>query len=288
MELEDKHGMLYRIDGKLNEVVGHYYHIYNTGNEPVAKHLSPSLEIMLVFNFGTPISISFNNAASSSEIQKGCAVIGPLRKMLNYELRPGADAIAVNFRLSGFYRLFKVPLNNFDGQTVYDPAQLTDKFSFEELWTSLSDMKELKARLSMISGYLVHYIHEMDDAAQPLIDGEHYFSNPATHPVKAIASDANLTERTVQIRFQKYAGYSPKELLRFLRFKMVIGRLTGSEDKTPDIFEIVTAFNYHDQSHLIKDFQHFLGTTPQQFLKDLKGKEFFTVGSGSTSPDSIK
>nr|WP_315221797.1 AraC family transcriptional regulator [uncultured Flavobacterium sp.] len=288
MQKDDKNGMLYLIDGSLNEVISHYYHIYNPDSQNVLKHLSPSLEILLVFNFGTNIQISFNNSTSPHEIKKGCAVIGPIRKMLNYELKEGADAIIVNFRLSGFYRLFKVPLNNFDGETVYDPDQITDQFSFNELFKTLLEMNDLKARLSIISSFIVHYIHEMDDAAQPLIDGEHYFYNPATHPVKAIASDANLTERTVQIRFQKYAGYSPKELLRFLRFKMVLGRLIDDKEKITDMFEIISAFNYHDQSHLIKDFQHFLGTTPQQFIKDLKGKEFFTVGSGTKNPDTFE
>lgn len=288
MQLDDKNGRLYLIEGSLKEVVSHYYHIYNAASETVLKHLSPSLEMLLVFNFGSSVSISFNNSVSPHEVKKGCAVIGPVRKMLNYELKEGADALIVNFRLSGFYRLFKVPLNNFDGQTVYDPDEITDKFSFSELWKTLSEISDLKARLSIISSFIVHYIHEMDDAAQPLINGEHYFYNPSTHPAKAIASDANLTERTVQIRFQKYAGYSPKELLRFLRFKMVLGRLMNAKEKSTDIFEIVAAFNYHDQSHLIKDFQHFLGTTPQQFIKDLKGKEFFTVGSGTKNPDTFE
>lgn len=288
MEQEDKNGMLYMVDGSLNAVISHFYHIYHNVGVPVIKHLSPSLEMLLIFNFGTSIPISFNNASSTKVIKKGCSVIGPLKQMLNYELNEGADSIVVNFRLSGFYSLFNVPLNNFDGQTVYNPDELTGKYSWHELYETLSEITDVKARLTIIADYVAHYISEMDAAAQPLIDGEHYFYNPATHPVKAIASDAKLTERTVQIRFQKYAGYSPKELLRFLRFKMVIAQLTNTQEKMPDMFEIVTAFNYHDQSHLIKDFQQFLGTTPQQFIKDLKGKEFFTVGSGPKSLDVIE
>ena len=288
MEQEDKNGMLYKVEGSLNAVISHFYHIYHNGGAPVIKHLSPSLEMLLLFNFGTSIPISFNKASSTQVIKNGCSVIGPLKQMLNYELNEGVDLIVVNFRLSGFYSLFNVPLNNFNGQTVYNPDELTGKYSWQELYETLYDITNIKARLTIISDYVAHYIHEMDNAAQPLIDGEHYFYNPAIHPVKAIASDANLTERTVQIRFQKYAGYSPKELLRFLRFKMVIARLITANEKMPDMFEIVAAFNYHDQSHLIKDFQQFLGTTPQQFIKDLKGKEFFTVGSGPRSPDIIE
>ena len=279
--------MLYRIDGDLSEAISHFYHIFHTGGDPVTKHLSPSLEMLLLFNFGTDIPISFNNSSISYDLQKGCSIVGPLKQMLNYRLSPGADVIVVNFKLNGFYRLFQVPLNSFDGQTAYDPDGLTDGFSWHELWLEMSNIVDVRARLSILRGYLSHYINEIDDAAQPLVGSAHFFHDPSTHPVKAIASEARVTERTIQIRFQKYAGFSPKELLRFLRFQMVISRLLTSPKRSYDMIGIVTAFNYHDQSHLIKDFQHFLGTTPQQFIRDLKDKEFFLIGSGPNDTETV-
>lgn len=108
---------------------------------------------------------------------------------------------------------------------------MSDRFSWQELNETLSSITDIRTRITIISDYVAHYIYEIEDALQPLIDGEHYFYNPATHPVKAIASDAKLTKRTIQILFQKYAGYSPKELLRFLRFKMVLGQLISSQEK---------------------------------------------------------
>jgi len=284
---QDKNGMLYRIAGSLSEVISHFYHIFHAGGEPVVKHLSPSLEMLLVFNFGTVIPISFSNSSNSYDLQKGCFVLGPLRQMLNYELKPGADVVVVNFKQSGFYRLFKVPLNSFDGQTAYDADRLTNGFSWHELWVELSKITEVRARLSILRGYLSHYINEKDDDAQPLVDSEHFFYNPLIHPVKAFASAAKVSERTIQVRFQKYAGFSPKELLRFLRFQTVINRMLSSPGKSFDMIEIVAVFNYHDQSHLIKDFQHFLGTTPKHFIKDLKGKEFFIIGSGPNDTETI-
>ena len=136
----------------------------------------------------------------------------------------------------------------------------------------------IEARLKVISNYVQMFMDENDDAVQPLLNGEHYFYDPLIQPVKAIAADAQLTERTIQLRFQKYTGYSPKELLRFLRFKEVIDRLMTTQHKEINLFEIVLDFGYHDQSHLIKDFQHFLGTTPQYFIKRLNDKEFCVAG----------
>jgi AraC-like DNA-binding protein len=280
MERPDQNGTLYAVEESLKEVVNHYYHVYNFDGGPVIKHLSPNLEIMLIFNFGTPVHISFNQALAEYELKKGCLVLGPLRKMLNYELNPGADAIIVNFKLNGFYRLFKVPVNELNAELLIDPDTLTDKHRFADLWQELSNLTDLQTRLTMISSYAIAFMDENDQGVKPLLNGEHYFYNPAVQPVKAIADDTQLTERTIQLRFAKYAGYSPKELLRFLRFKMVVERLMNDQDKTTDMFDIIVAFGYHDQSHLIKDFKHFLGTTPQYFIKKLKDKEFYVAGQG--------
>ena len=92
--------------------------------------------------------------------------------------------------------------------------------------------------------------------------------------MRAIAQDSNLSERTVQLRFKKYLGYSPKELIRFLRFKQVIQSIQQQQSSQVDWYALVEQFGYHDQSHLIKDFKQYLGMTPQKFVKDIAGKEF--------------
>ena len=61
-----------------------------------------------------------------------------------------------------------------------------------------------------------------------------------------------------------------------------------AEENDIDKFGIILNFGYVDQSHLTKDFQHFLGTTPQNFIKNLKGKEFFMTGHGPKSQDPIR
>ena len=65
----------------------------------------------------------------------------------------------------------------------------------------------------------------------------------------------------------KYVGYSPKELLRFLRFKQVVAYILQNKGKKTDWIEIANKFGYFDQSHLIKDFKHYTGASPKDFIK---------------------
>lgn len=275
MEHLDLNGQFYEVQHPLNEVVSHFYHLYTAADsDNVLKHLSPNFDMLMLFNFGSPIRFSFNDEVLNDTVIKRTSVIGPLRKMLNYELQAGADAIVVNFTLNGFYRLFKIPLNSLAPDEITDPDILIDKTCFAELWEQLSVLNDIYHRLQLIGSYAASFISASEPSALPLLSGSSYFHQPMIQPVKAIAADTALTERTIQQRFQKYAGYSPKELLRFIRFKKVVDQLINQKDKQADLFELIETHGYHDQSHLIKDFNHFLGTTPRKFIKDLVGKGF--------------
>ncbi|NQX39545.1 AraC-type DNA-binding protein [Pedobacter steynii] len=276
---------LFEVEAPLNGILSHFYQFQTSATaETIVQHLSPNFEMLLVFNFGAPIRISFNQEEVGTAIILRTAAIGPLRKLLNYELAPGSHAIIANFTLNGFYRLFKIPMNELGTEEVFDLDVLIDKTCFLELWEKLAALKDLREKIQLLSTYTAQFIEPTDAASKPLLEAVPYFHNPMVQPVKAIASETNLTERSIQLRFQKYVGYSPKELLRFLRFKDVIHQMMNQRDEKLNLFELIQMHGYHDQSHLIKDFRHYLGTTPQKFLKEMLGKGFCVSKSDGHLP----
>lgn len=275
-------GTHFEPDTPLNQCIKHFYCIRSLSDaEPVIQHLAPNLEMMLIFNFGKPVRISFGNERfEEKEIEK-IALFGPLRKMLNYEILPDTDVIIIVFNPNGFYRLFQLPMNEIGGEDIVDPDNLLGITGFRVLWEALDNLPGLTERIQLLKEYGNTFIHDSDDAANTLNAGINYFYNPLLQPVRAIARDADVSERTIQSRFKKYLGYSPKELIRFIRFKQVINSLHSSESKEIDWYALIERFAYHDQSHLIKDFHLYLGTTPQKFVRDILGKEFCVTKPGS-------
>jgi len=51
------------------------------------------------------------------------------------------------------------------------------------------------------------------------------------------------------------------------------------EENDIDKFGIILNFGHFDQSNLTKDFQHFLGTTPQNFIKNLRERSSLLPGT---------
>ena len=278
MEQTDINGALFSVEAPLEEVINNFYHLFVVSDgEPITRHVCPNLEMMLIFNFGVPVRISFHNNALETEVIRRTAVIGPLRQMLTYELLPGADALVVNFKFNGFQRLFGMPLTGLTGEDRKGPEVLTDDSRFDKLWEELTALPTSEQRVSLLKQSAIGLLKDNEQVLQTIISNLAQFFNPCVDPVKAIAADTRLSERSIQLKFQKHTGYSVKELLRFLRFKEVIAYILARSNQKIAIFDLIAKHDYHDQSHLIKDFQYFLGLAPQHFIKNLNNGSFCVV-----------
>jgi AraC-like DNA-binding protein len=278
MEQTDINEALFLVEAPLEDVITSFYHmIVASDGAPITRHVCPNLEMMLVFNFGIPVRFSFHNNPLDTEVIGRSAVIGPLRQMLNYELLPGADALIVNFKFNGFQRLFGMPLTGLTGEGLAGAELLADDSRFDRLWKELAALPTSEQRVSYFKQAAIGLLKENDKVVQTVISKLAQFFDPCVDPVKAIAADTRLSERSIQLKFQKHTGYSVKELLRFLRFKEVIAYILARSNQKIAIFDLIARHDYHDQSHLIKDFQYFLGLAPQQFIKNLNNGSFCVV-----------
>ena len=259
---------LIEADERLTTVFSHFYCVQHSAQAAtMQQQLLPNYEMLLVFNFGPDIPASLGD---DHYVIRQTAVLGPLEKMLRYELPPGADLIVVTFTLNGFYRLLGVPMHQLRAAESENSDVLLNNSSFGDLWQQVALMTDLADRLQRISEYALSHLSPNDAAARSLLDTIPYFNQAtAVDPVKAVAQTHRVSTRSIQLRFQTQLGYSAKELLRFLRFKKVLHFLYQQPPTSVDWLTIVLEFGYHDHSHLISDFRYFVGITPRQFLNQL-------------------
>lgn len=249
-------------DSRLQGVVDHFYSVRIPPHSAISiQHLSPNLELMLVFNFGHAIRYSFGKNPIAEQTFHHVMLIGPLRQMLNYELKPGDDLLIAGFTLDGFFRFLSLEKISIESLTAGE--SILPLPELEALHTSLVPNRD--QRTEVLTQHILRVLSPSAEAALPLLESAGLFLQTSRSPVKVMADQHSLSERTVQLRFKKYVGYSPKELLRFLRFKQVLLSLIQQPDQS--WFDLVVTFGYHDQSHFIKDFKHYTGLSPKEFRK---------------------
>lgn len=261
-------GKRYQVDPRLAGVLSHFYVITTPEDmPPQVQHLSPNLEMMVVFNFGPPVSFSFGDEEIGAHAIEDIGILGPLRRMMNYELLPNADLLILPFVFDGFYRFFSLSPESLDRAVSQEEELASHTKRLEEVWRLLAGINTPEKRIEVLTDYLLINISRSGEASQQMLDSVADIHNPVVNPVKVIADRYAISERTIQLRFKKYVGYSPKELIRFLRFKQVLSYLLGHTGEKVNWFDIIVQFGYHDQSHLIKDFKYYTGISPQQFIQ---------------------
>lgn len=258
-------------DDRLTEVIRHVYCVQQSAQAPAAvpKQLLPNFEMMLGFNFGPDMPITLGG---EPYIIRKTVAIGPLQKVLHYNVPPGADLMIVVFSFNGFRRLIGKSMHELEGMNVFDPDLLVAESCFQDLWVQMVALPSVEERVACLQEYIVQHIAPVDADTYIMIDGSSLFANPAVDPVKVIAQTRQVTPRTIQVRLKANLGMTAKEITRFLRFKKVITQLVEEYPAPPDWASLVFTHGYHDQSHLIKDFHQFTDMAPGEFIRQLAGQ----------------
>jgi transcriptional regulator GlxA family with amidase domain len=97
-----------------------------------------------------------------------------------------------------------------------------------------------------------------------------------------VARRSAMTMRTLQRRFHREVGLSPKIYQRVVRFRRAFRML--SEAGGGSWAQVAVRNGYYDQAHLIRDFSHFAGASPRSFFgsSHTLAQAFSTANHGGT------
>lgn len=84
--------------------------------------------------------------------------------------------------------------------------------------------------------------------------------------IEPLARRLGVTTRTLQRRFARAVGITPKQLARIVRFQRVFA---AWRDDPASLSRVALECGYFDQSHLVRDFRDFAGAPPAGFLAAL-------------------
>lgn len=86
--------------------------------------------------------------------------------------------------------------------------------------------------------------------------------------VAAVGERLGWTRRRLARRFEERVGVTPKRFARVRRFQRLLGAVTAGAagyGRAPDWARLAIEHGYHDQAHLIHDFQAFAGLSPTAY-----------------------
>lgn len=196
--------------------------------------------------------------------KKGPAILfGPNSRGFSVCARGGFIVVGVALRASGWAALFEAKADNF----------IDDMFALEDIWGSgvadlcrdlIADNPDddvivsaiencVRDRLKVVGNYIVDPVMARFEK-MAILD--------STTRVADVAERLGLSGRALERRCAATFGLSPKAILRRSRFLDMAAAVRGFSD--PSAKERA-ALRFSDQSHLNREFRHFIGLTPGQF-----------------------
>ncbi|MBF0550716.1 MAG: AraC family transcriptional regulator [Deltaproteobacteria bacterium] len=225
------------------------------------------------FNLADPIEFAAH-APESATVRRSC-IWGPMTQPMRIKPTNRVEIFGVCFRPGGAYPFFFCPA----AELVNASAGIDDLWGAPGL--GLVDGIQYGCRTTRDRMDLLdrHFLHRLEQnrrqdaglaAALDIVD-----AHKGQVSIDHLARLAGLSRRQLERCFKERVGMSPKQLCRSLRFKNVFKHLATF---TADSWvSTALACGYYDQSHMIRDFKHYTGTSPAAFFtRPGAGEQFFT------------
>lgn len=192
----------------------------------------------------------------------------PSTYLYGQTLEPMELHVDGTFRMIGF-QLFPFVLNRFFNvnpkELKNDCFDLSSMQSWNKVEKQLFSTDEIAQQIEIIGTYLyelfISHKEQLDfvirDSLALILD------NNSQITVNELAEKSNLTIRTLQRKFIKEVGVSPKDFIQITRFQESFKQLAGED--YAKLTDIVYANGFADQSHFIRVFKTFAGKTPSNF-----------------------
>lgn len=205
---------------------------------------------------GIVFFINNKNQISTLEIKNGF-VKGQNTKPIRFHLEPNFHLFGIRLHPYGVKKLFNTDAREFTDKIV----DIENYVILKALYQLVSDKKDITTQVVLSILEMMNPITDVPISKETEIFIEKTKQH-SSNTISDLLMGTNVTMRNLQRLFPKEVGISPKLYLRISRMNQLEAQLS---DKT-DWIELVSEFNFSDQSHIIKEFQKLRETSPKEFV----------------------
>jgi AraC-like DNA-binding protein len=185
------------------------------------------------------------------------------------EIRTGGEIRALG---ASFYPHALKSVFGFNANELTDTCTDLNALS-EERGVALSDKllhaSSVHEQVEILSSFLFLQIQknnvQTDTAIQFVIS--EIVASHGSISLRDLQQRLQLSERSLERKFNQCVGISPKLFARICRFQASLNQLRSN--RYTKLSDIAFENGYADQSHFIRAFQEFAGFTPNQYQKQL-------------------
>lgn len=208
--------------------------------------------------------------------ESGSLLVSPQNKNMPDFFLYGQTIHPIELQVQGPYnfvvfQLYPFVIESFFGvipKTLNDACYNLDQLQNADINKHLALLKqrpEPLERVTLISGFLLELFKAKKQQLDYIVQQAllRIIETSGQLPINELRKQFRISERAFERRFQAQVGLSPKQFSRIIQFQNSLNALQEKEFAT--LSDLVYQNGFADQSHFIRVFKAFTGTTPSGF-----------------------
>ena len=222
--------------------------------QPVPARSPQAIE----FTFGTPFEVHRLDRQDVRNAYPVALIGAQTYRRVDLVMRGKVDIFTIVFQPGGMSALFSLPAvtltdEDFDGEAVLGPG-------IGELERQLGDASEFDQRSQVADRFLSKKISVLDCVSAIARSAMELHVRGGRLRVSEVAQTAGLGIRQFERRFRDEIGIAPKLYARIVRFETALRRKASAP--ATRWTDIAHSLGYHDQMHMVHDFNQLSGDSP--------------------------
>lgn len=255
---------LHKISSPLDKYIERIFYYKDLVSEHSVERVTPTGNLFLLFELDGFERRIFDNALHPIGHFKNTWVSGMQKKFLNISVHQHSEMLVVQFKPSGAYPFFKIPINELNDSVRQSEIYFGD--SVTNLRNNIKQIQDAPGKFKVVEQWLMERLEEKKAAPQEIVDVVSKLHNQPFSKHNDLLKDYPKTSKHLINQFKKYCGLTPKNLHRIFRFNTLLSNINQKKDITWT--DIAYEMEYADQAHFIKEFQEFSGFNPTKFIKN--------------------
>jgi len=220
----------------------------------------PSGFCSMVFNYGDPYIASQNNEPPM-EVPKAF-LSGQFTANYTLELNGDIRVAGIVLKPCTVHNIFNSRMSELVNSRA--PLSFFPGLPVEILWTAVRNESSDEGRVNILEELMMSYLPVAKSNISIIDEAVEYIDMcKGCVSVVAVAERLNISRRYLEKKFLEKVGVSPKFYARLKRFGSLSNTIAHQEKI--DWQQIVLEYDFHDQSHLVKEFMEFNQMNPSQY-----------------------
>jgi AraC-like DNA-binding protein len=235
--------------------------------DAVVTHPAPARAApLLEFNFGDPLRVL--NLEPFREFVSPRAVLVGMKThcRVHLQIHGTLESFVILFQPTGLHCLFSIPMyeltdQNFEAQSALGPM-------VSRLEQRLGECSTFEQRARVANDFFLRRALKVRSFDGIQAVAARILRGGGDSRISALADTAGLSIRQFERSFLQQVGMRPKLFARIARFEAALHSKARSAQKSWT--DVAYEFGYHDQMHMVHDFEAFTGGTPTSVLKQFE------------------